>query len=233
MPENIHGNAKTTLSLLAQAAALLGAFLFAEPVFAEPESLADYGRRFCAEAGIPASQCTLLPPNNGGSGPAAKAAQIKGAKTETLIEHGRRLCAQQGVPLERCKALPSEFRVTERDSLPASAFLTIVDRPLEPAQLAARKRQVRHVRQPPRRPAPPAKPIIRYVKQPPPAYQQVRPVHKKEQPVRYRRRPADHCAPMGCSSPKWVSRPVEPVERCLRSISYSRPPSYRYVARCN
>lgn len=145
------------------------------PLAASSESLSDYGAEMCANAGIPAEECTL---SEGVATPEHEAVGGKGPKSETLVGRGKALCEQQGVPLEDCKALPIAHRAKEQEILPASSFLTvpaglpIVDGP--PAQeavpivvsppLAVQEQTIRYI--PP--PAPPAPPPFRDVAPLPP-----------------------------------------------------------------
>ncbi len=107
------------MSPIGKKAVLLCICLFTQLGLAKAEGLTEYGQQYCADAGIPPEECTLLPPGRGATGQSTSSSTeqrlsatdpMSGSKKETLVEHGRRLCAKEGVPLEDCKALPKKFR---------------------------------------------------------------------------------------------------------------------------
>jgi|GEM_PF-5956474 len=138
---------------------LLSVLLSLAPTTSRGEGVSDYGARMCAEAGIPADECTLT--TDTGSTEAATAPG-KGSKAATLVDHGRWVCAKEGVPEEDCVALPNTHR-TASDIIPAtSPFLTV------PEQLPVVDVVTAPVATAPFAPIPARRPSVRVVRLAPP-----------------------------------------------------------------
>ncbi|MDH3658767.1 MAG: hypothetical protein OEU92_01865 [Alphaproteobacteria bacterium] len=204
MLETKKDHRKQTLTLFLPTVTLLVVLPLAEPAFADSHSLMNYGQDLCADAGIAADDCTLLPAGPGPAGTvpsvdAEAAAATKGAKSATLIEHAAWVCIKEGVPLEDCKALPTAYRAPQQDASP-SPFLTVAPTPPgpsaapvpAPAPAPAYAEPVAvstHQARPHRPPAPVTRQEMRYG-QPAPAAGARQPIPVVQQSARYASAPA-------------------------------------------